>query len=109
MGNMSQFLEVYCRINLNIAQRVKVFDRHIELLCKKLRGVSHDRCAAGKKQSLRRRAALLSSIKLHRLIHLNVQPRHKLTRYLGNGCLVDRKSTRLNSSHVSESRMPSSA
>ena len=28
---------------------------------------------------------------------------------LSSGCYVDRKSTRLNSSHMSESRMPSSA
>ena len=33
----------------------------------------------------------------------------KLSRYDGNQRMLDRKSTRLNSSHIEESRMPSSA
>ena len=34
---------------------------------------------------------------------------NQLQYYSGSACTADRKSTRLNSSHVSESRMPSSA
>ena len=34
---------------------------------------------------------------------------HEITLFTARGTTTDRKSTRLNSSHVSESRMPSSA
>ena len=37
---------------------------------------------------LRRRTALLAAIKLHRLVHLDVQPGHELARNLGNRRLM---------------------
>ena len=73
---------------MNIAERIEVFDREVELFGKKLGGVGHDRRAARQEQSLRRRAALLSAIKLDRLVDLNVQPRHDLARDFRNRRLL---------------------
>ena len=88
MRHMSQLLEINGRVDLHIAQRIEILDRDIQLLRKKLRGVRHDRCPTRQEQPLGSRTALLSAVKLHRLIHLNMQPRHELARDLGNRCLM---------------------
>ena len=54
MGNLGQFLEVEGRIDLDVAEGVKILDRHIELLGEELRRIRHDGRAAGKEQLLRR-------------------------------------------------------
>ena len=52
---------------------------------------------------------LITDLKKRNLINYNSNTAKKLTRLMDNRSYLDRKSTRLNSSHVSESRMPSSA
>ena len=88
MGDFGQFLQVNGGVDLNIAERIEVFDRQVQLFGEKLCRVRHDRRTAGQEQSLRRGAALLSAIELDRLVDLNVQPRHHLTRNLGNRRLL---------------------
>ena len=83
-----QLLQIHRRINLYVAERIEVFDRHIQLFREKLRRIRHDGRAAGQKQTQRRRPALLSAIKLHRLVELDVQLGHELPRDFGNGRLV---------------------
>ena len=69
-------------VNLHVAQRIEILDRHGQLLRKELRRIGHDRRAARKEQPRRRRAALLAPVKLHGLVDLDVQPRHELPRDL---------------------------
>ena len=88
MRHARQLFQVHRRINLHIAERIEIFDRHVQFFGKKLRRVRHDGRAAGQKQPLRRRTALLAAIKLHRLVDLDVQLGHELPRDFGNGRLV---------------------
>ena len=88
MRHARQLFQVHRRINLHVAERIEVFDRHVQLFREKLRRVRHDGRAAGQKESLRRRPALLAAIKLDRLVDLNVQLGHELPRDLGNGRLI---------------------
>ena len=80
MRHASQIFQIQSGIDLDVAQGVKRFDGDINFLGKELGGVRHDRGPAGKVQPRRRRAALLSAVKLHRLIHLDMQSGHELTR-----------------------------
>ncbi|OQC27180.1 MAG: hypothetical protein BWX68_00241 [Verrucomicrobia bacterium ADurb.Bin063] len=88
MRHPRQFLEVEPRIQLDVAQRVEILHRHIQLLGEKLRRIRHHRRPARQKQPLRRRAALLAAVKLHGLVDLDMQPRHKLPGNLGDRRLV---------------------
>ena len=88
MCHARQFFEVDGRVNLHTAERIEIFNRHVQFFRKKLSRVGHDRGAAGKEKSLRGRAALLATVKLHRLIDLNVQLGHELPRDFGNGRLL---------------------
>ena len=88
MRHARQLLQIHGRGNLQVAERVEILDLHIQLFREKLRRVGHDRCAARQEQPLRGRAALLTAIKLQRLVDLNVQFRHELPRNFGNGRLV---------------------
>src|SRR6266702_3848536 len=82
MSHSRQLFQINRRLYLYVPQRVEIFDRHIEFLSEKLRRVRHDRGAAREKKPLWRCPALLATIKLHRLVDLNVQPRHELPRDL---------------------------
>ena len=82
MGDFGQFFQVDGGIDLDVAERIEVFDRQIEFFREELRGVRHDRRAAGEEQALRRRTTLLPAIELERLVDLNVQARHDLARNL---------------------------
>src|SRR6266568_9015967 len=88
MGDFGQFFQVDGGIDLNVAERIEVFDRQIQFFREKLRGVRHDRRAAGEEQALRRRTTLLPAIELKRLVDLNVQARHDLARNLRDGRLL---------------------
>src|SRR5579859_7293054 len=88
MRNASQILEVYTRIDLDVAERVKVLDRDIQFFSKKLCRIRHQRGSTAKEQALWCRTTLLGAVKLHGLIDLDVQPRHELAGNLGNGRLV---------------------
>ena len=43
MRDFGQLLQVNRGVNLNIAERIEVFDREVQFFGKKLRGVRHDR------------------------------------------------------------------
>src|SRR5207247_809115 len=75
-------------IELNVAQRVKGFDRDVEFFGEELRRVRHDGGATRQEEPLGGRAALLATIKLHGLVDLDVQAGHELAGDLGDGRLV---------------------
>ena len=82
MGDLGQFFQVDGGIDLDVAERIEVFDRQVQFFGEELRGVRHDRRAAGEEQALRRRTTLLPAVELKRLVDLNVQARHDLARNL---------------------------
>ena len=88
MSHAGEFFQIHTRINLHVAERIEVFHRHTEFFCEELRRVGHDGRAAGQEQPLRSCAALLSAIKLHGLVDLDVQTRHELPRDLGDRRLM---------------------
>ena len=71
------------------------------------KGYSTTKSAATKKLATTRLPML--ALKYDDRSHDIVWPAYVQPKLNGVRCLIDRKSTRLNSSHVSESRMPSSA
>ena len=79
-----QLRDIHCvLINLHSDERVKILDRHAELLCEKLGQIRHDRRAAVQERPHRVAASLLFLPKLKGLLQLNVQPGHHLPGDLG--------------------------
>src|ERR1039458_5649035 len=88
MCHAREFLQIHRRVNPDIAEWVEVLDRHVEFFGKKLRRVRHNGRAACQKKSLRGCPAHLATVKLHRLVDLNVQFRHELPGDFGNSRLI---------------------
>ena len=88
MRDLGQFFAVQFRVELDVAQRIEVFHRQIQLLGEELRRVRHARRATREEQAIRRRPALLTAVKLDGLVDLNVQPGEHLSGNLGNRRLM---------------------
>src|SRR5947209_6298032 len=68
----------------NVAQRVKKFDRQLELLLEELAHVGSAGAGPAKESALRSRSLLLRAVMTDRAHKLRVQPRHGAAHNLGN-------------------------
>ena len=81
-------LQVDRWINLDVPEGIEVIHRQVQLFRKELGCVGQQRGSPRQIQLGRHRAALLATVELDRLIHLDVQTSHDLPRNLGDERLL---------------------